>query len=301
MPASGSPAPSDVALVRALDVWGSGDAARLLSLFSDRWAGSILDAKAATDDSDPLRELRAVRIDEAGPDLSRVHWTWLVRALQDEPRSVRRVVVGASREPLRSILLRAFHLDPADLEPDRPADPAVRSVVLSLWTERLVGDAPPGRDDPEAIQALTMLASKSLFRLIRLAGEAKLASFSDAPRHPERRGSTDRFEDLRRRVGGPIDPRLNALAANDWAACRPSVTRLGLNTVGRLLATAEPHRVRWALQHGPYSVAKRLRAAANSPQAAVKAVQAWETRFFRAAGDRLEAEGRSTNRRSEVS
>ena len=39
----------------------------------------------------------------------------------------------------------------------------------------------------------------------------------------------------------------------------PTVHNLGLVTFGRLLAGVEPYRARWALQHLPYGVARRIR------------------------------------------
>ena len=52
-------------------------------------------------------------------------------------------------------------------------------------------------------------------------------------------------------------------AASDRPARRGRHRRflatLGLNTLARLLAGCEPYRVRWALQHLPYPIAKRIR------------------------------------------
>jgi hypothetical protein len=75
------------------------------------------------------------------------------------------------------------------------------------------------------------------------------------------------------------------------------IERLGLITVGRLLADAEPHRVRWALQHLPYNLAKftRARVTLTNPRVAGARLLAWEERLFQEASDRLRAEGRLAN------
>ena len=48
------------------------------------------------------------------------------------------------------------------------------------------------------------------------------------------------------------------LAAVDRGRAGGLAARLGLVSVGRLLAAVEPHRSRWALQHLPYEIAKAI-------------------------------------------
>ena len=64
---------------------------------------------------------------------------------------------------------------------------------------------------------------------------------------------------------GERDPRLAQVMRLDRHACESrehtDLARLGLATVARGLVACEPTRVRWALQHLPYKVAKQVRAA----------------------------------------
>jgi hypothetical protein len=179
---------------------------------------------------------------------------------------------------------------------DHPADPGAREVALTLWTERLVGDVPPRDDDPPAVRALTTLGPVGLYRLLRVCGLAKHTLGDETAIGSPRRVSTERLDALRACLAGPIDARLAQIAKKDWAAAVPlgrhRLAGLGLTTLGRLLAKAEPYRVRWALQHVGYPIAKRLRIAASRPEASVRAVQEMEARVLGAAWDRLREEAR---------
>jgi hypothetical protein len=68
-------------------------------------------------------------------------------------------------------------------------------------------------------------------------------------------------------------------------------SRLGLITFARLLDVVEPYRVRWALQHLPYPVAKVVRSLMNPKTPPNAPLALWETQVLRAAWDRLHAEG----------
>ncbi len=293
MPDSGPLSPSDRATVAALDAWAGPEALPLLRRFGHQkardLAGTVGTTPAAVD---------ALRLDlkaQLGPDSSRVHPTWYARALREESEAVRRAVVAGTPEPLRSTLIGELGIEPADLVSDHPADPEAARVALTLWTERLVGDLPARPGDPPAIVALASLGRFGLYRLLRLCGQAKRSILAGTDPVPARPLARARLAAMAGRLGGPGDPRLVQLAGLDAAASdslgRHRLAGLGLTTLGRLLATADPYRVRWALQHVPYPIAKRLRLAASQPQAAIKAVQAWEGRFLAAATQRLADEG----------
>lgn len=293
-----APSPADRALVAALAAWSGVEALPLLRRFGKRRARELAGALAPSPPADPIGDLRAARSAQFGPDPARVHPSWYVRALQDESPAVRRVVIGSTAGPLRSDLLRGLGIDPADLAADHPDDPEARRVALALWTERLVGDDPPRLDDPPAIAALATLGPVGLYRLARLCGLAKRAILPETAAGDSRALVVARLGSFRRVLAGPFDPRLVQIAANDRDAAeaegRHRLAALGLVTLGRLLARGEPHRVRWALQHVPYPVAKRLRLAASRPQASVRQVLDLERRVLDAALARLADEGRAT-------
>ncbi len=278
------------ALLDAISAWGGADADRLLSRFATP------PRRHPQPQPDPLERLRMVRDAQATHDPSRVHLSWSVRALREESESVRRAVINGLDDPLRTTLRDASGLLEADLVPDTPADPGAVARARSLWTERLVGDLPNGPDDLPAIVALTETSPIGLYRLLRLCGFLKLAMVpgdgtrEDGPVRVARR-------DVARSLA-PTDPRLLAIADRDATAARSLgrhwLAGLGLITLGRLLAKADPYRVRWALQHVPYDVAKRLRAAASAAEAGVRAVATMERSLLDTAWSRLRDEGRSS-------
>lgn len=259
MPRSGTPNPPDDATLDALAAWGGDDPSPTLARFTETPPPHLAPP------GDPLDRLRRALDAQRDHDPARVHPSWYVRALQDESIPVRRVVLGGIDEPLRSEIVRAIGLD--SVHPDGPADPEAVALVRSLWSDRLVGDLPTRPDDPAAIVALSTLGPVALYRVARRCGRIKRA-FADEP-------------------PAGAEPRLALLAARDGAAVEPlgrhRLAGLGLTTVGRLLGQADPHRVRWALQHVPYPIAKRLRAAASGPEASVRAVRRWEAEILDAA------------------
>lgn len=294
MSASGTISPSDQALLAAFAAWAGAEEPALLLRLGHQRARTLLEAKRTVSSVDPITSLQASHEAQITADPSRVHPSWYVRALQDESPAVQRSVAEAAEEPLRSILLRELRLAAAELKPDRPPDPEVLQIAQTLWTERLVGDLPSRDDDPPAINALVRLSERRLYQLHRLMGLAKLSMLDDLDREQFGRANRSRLHHFAGRLAGPIDPRLARLARNDWTASQPfgrhALAGLGLTTLGRLLGQADPHRLRWALQHRPYSIAKRLRVAASQPQAMVKAVIAWEGRFLDLALERLDFE-----------
>ncbi len=296
MPATARLSPTDEALVAALAAWGGVEALPLLRRFGAQRARTLAGALVPTPPTAPIESLRDSAAAQRRPDPARIHKSWYIRALQDESPAVRRVVVSAAQEPLRTALIGALGLADADLISDHPADPGAYEVALTLWTERLVGDVSPRHDDAAAVRALTTLGPVGLYRLLRLCGLAKCIVGGDAAIASTGRVTTDRLVALRCRLTGPIDARLAQIAERDWIAAAPlgrhRLAGIGLVTLGRLLAKAEVNRVRWALQHVAYPVAKRLRIAASRPEASVREVQELETRVLEAAWDRLREEGR---------
>jgi hypothetical protein len=79
---------------------------------------------------------------------------------------------------------------------------------------------------------------------------------------------------------------------------RRRAARIGLVTVARLLAACEPFRVRWALQHWPYPVAKLIRSLMLPNEGRSAALQRGESLVLKLAWDRLNLEGRLVDRRS---
>jgi hypothetical protein len=296
VPATARLSPTDEALVAALAAWGGVEALPLLRRFGAQRARRLAGALIPTPIPAPIELLRESRSAQFGPDPTRVHPSWYVRALQDESPAVRRIVVGAVEGPRRKALIDGLGLSETDLAGEHPADPWACEVALTLWTERLVGDVPPRNDDPPAVLALATLGPVGLYRLLRLCGLAKRTLAGGSAVVNTRRVTTDRLEVLRARLAGPVDARLARIMEGDWTAAtslgRHRLAGTGLATLGRLLARVEPHRVRWALQHVAYPVAKRLRIAASRPEASVREVQELEARVLDAAWDRLREEGR---------
>src|SRR5262249_59278158 len=86
--------------------------------------------------------------------------------------------------------------------------------------------------------------------------------------------------------------RLDVQAGSPNRTSRHSTARIGLRTIARLLADCEPFRVRWALQHWPYPLAKLTRSLMSSaPQRSAQGLHG-ELVILRAAWDRLALGGR---------
>jgi hypothetical protein len=228
---------------------------------------------------------------------SHVHSSWWVRALREESPAVQRIVAKAVPQNLREPLQNGLLLDHEDLCSERAASANVVSWVLALWTERLVGGEVSRSDDPPAIVALSHLSPRTGYRLCRLAGLCKLILAGEKESNPNHPSSRARYEWLESRL--PVDTDLKAIAKLDVKAGRSSKlpprrhqARIGLVTLARLLADAEPFRLRWALQHWAYPMAKLIRSLMPPVDGRSPALLEWETLVLKTAWDRLSAEGR---------
>jgi hypothetical protein len=61
--------------------------------------------------------------------------------------------------------------------------------------------------------------------------------------------------------------------------------------MARLLADCEPFRLRWALQHWPYPIAKLIRSLLPGVASRPGSLLEWETLILKTAWDRLHLEG----------
>jgi hypothetical protein len=265
----------------------------------------ILSAAPRRSETEAEAALRRALAGQARADVSQVHPSWWVRALRDESPSVQRIVAGHVGPDLRPILFTALSLDPAALQSDHPPDPDALRWVLGLWDERVLRDLPEWPDDPPVILALSLLDFGEVVALARASGLAKRA-LAEAEAPPPGSPARDRFEDFQRQWLASGLPELAAARSDFRASLQEGAPfrgakgdsrggsgtrgwgRLGLVTFGRLLARVEPYRARWALQHLPYSVARRIRPAIKD-LGARHAV--WEGAILRAAWERLAAEG----------
>jgi hypothetical protein len=226
---------------------------------------------------------------EAHADLGWIHPTWLLRAVQDESPAVRAIVAAHGPEAVRRALAASGGL----ARPDRPPHPEALAWVSALWTERLVGGAIESADDPPAIVALTRPSPPEGYRLWHAVGQVKalLATGLD-PAAGVRASWT--FE----RLGTP-PPQTQSWALRDLERVqkarvgrRRRTALLGLVTLARLLADCEPFRVRWALQHLPYPIVKRVRSLMPPDPKRSDAVARLEDLILRTAWDRLVLEDR---------
>lgn len=269
------PGEADLVLLLAMKSWapaprgvGAAEAAtRVLERLEPSWAARLLRLAGELDrdpGSIPLDRIRArerlrqAHRAEARLTTERIHPTWWARGLAQESPSVRRAVVAAAPDSIRDRIQSGLLLDNDDLRSERPADPEVLGWACALWTERLVGGEPDRPDDPPVIAAMTGGSLRRAYRICRRAGRIKLALAGESPASPASP------------VGAIIAadrPELSAVARHDAQSVVPSrklparhrAARVGLVTIARLLAECEPFRVRWALQHWPYAIAKLTR------------------------------------------
>jgi hypothetical protein len=212
---------------------------------------------------------------------------------------VRRVVVAAAPEPVRDSVQTGLLLDNDDLRSERPPDPDVLAWVMSLWSERLVGGGPDRADDPPAIVAISRLSPRAGYRLCSCAGIAKyvLAGQAEIDRDATPQGRA-RGEWFRERLAFS-GPEFGAVARHDIKSLqdarlprRRRTVRLGLLTIARLLVDCEPFRVRWALQHWPYTIAKLARSLMKVDAKRSSVVRQVESQVLKTAWDRLNLEER---------
>lgn len=271
---SGRPPASDADLVLllALKSWapaprevGTTEAAtRVLARLEPSWAARLLrladrldhvPGSGLVDRAQARERLRQAHRAEAHLTPQRIHPTWWARGLAQESPSVRRAVVSAAPESIRARIQSELLLDNDDLRSERPADPEVLGWACALWTERLVGGEPNRPNDPPVISAMTGGSIRRAYRICRRCGQIKLALAGES--------SAPWTESL----AAAGRPELAAIARHDTRAVAPSAklptrlraARIGLITFARLLSECEPFRVRWALQHWPYPIAKLTR------------------------------------------
>ena len=294
-PAPGPLTRADRAVVSAFQAWGMGQAEARLERFPTARRASLSWGLRDDQGADgPLDRLLLEHSAQARADLSRVHVTWWFRALRDEPESIRRAVVAGLPPALAGALAAEFHLVAEDLVPDRPAEPGATRHALALWSAQLIGDLPKRDDDPPIITALTALDAPALARLIQTTGLAKW-SLGDHPIEAGDGRDHDRLAHFREALAGS-DPRFLRAVVRDLEALGEdeprAVSLAGLTTLARLLNAAEPYRVRWALQHLPYSTARSLRALMGSGIKKAPMLARWESDVLRAAWNLLHQEGR---------
>ncbi len=313
--------PPDLALVRAIRAWGGildgsnrPEDLPTASKFSEPFRERLMKAWSATARTTPEAARQTLLLEHRASsrfDPKRVHPSWFVRVLEAESPAVRSLVADQAPEPIRAAIRGRFAAAIPSGEaprPARPANPEVAAFALALWSERLVGDVAERPDDPPVILALSRSSSRELVRLVRALGQAKHA-FAIEGKGPsnedEALARTVAGDRVRlgyfRRIIGRADPRLIRIARGDFEAAPPDRRRkyaaLGLITVARLLKAVDARRARWAIQHLPYPVAKRVGAIGGGGSAAsaglpLRAIRAWEAWIFEAAWARLLSEGR---------
>ena len=266
----------------------------------DAWDRGLVSTDPGALDPAPAREqLERAHRATVHVDPFRVHPSWWVRALREESPAVRRVVVAAAPEPVRDSVQSGLLLDNDDVRTDRTPDPEVLAWVISLWSERLVGGGPARADDPPAIVALSRLSPQAGYRLCGCAGIAKLIlagqTAIDHGTTPAGRARGEWFRDRLAFAG----PEFGAVARQDVKTLRAAklpplrrTARLGLLTIARLLTDCEPFRVRWALQHWPYTMAKLTRSLMAQDAKRSPVVSHVESQVLKTAWDRLNLEER---------
>ncbi len=302
---------ADRILLLALRAWGGQSANRAVDL-ADRleasWGRRLGDAREhglEFDGPDVLeptsarQELGQAHWASMHVDPVRVHPSWWVRALREESPAVRRVVAARAPDQFRDSVQGGLLLDNDDLRTDREPEPEVLAWAMSLWSERLVGGGPDRGDDPPAILALSVLSPRAGYRLCHFAGIAKLAlagpAAIDRDSRPVGRARAEWFKERLAFAG----PEFGAVARHDFKALqgtrqprRRRPARLGLLTIARLLVDCEPFRLRWALQHWPYTIAKFTRSLMTADSKPSPVVSNVESQVLKIAWDRLNLEGR---------
>lgn len=288
---------ADHSLLRAARVWKAEVDPGFWECFNpDRGAALRLgwQEEFASDRGAARESLRAEHQAQARPDLARVHVSWWVRALQDEPLSVQCAVASSLPTSVAEALRDGLGLTLDDLASARRAHPRALEVVMSLWTERIVGDLPDRDDDPPAIAALSRFDVPTTVLLIRATGLAKWA-MTQQPTPPLDARERERFEFFRGALND-LDRRYLHIVETDIAALDPeephAEARAGLVAIARLLGPADPHRVRWALQHLPYATAKTIRTLMASSSRKTPMLVEWESDMLFLAWKRLFEEGR---------
>jgi hypothetical protein len=231
-------------------------------------------------------------------ELARVHPSWCVRALREESPAVQRLVTASVCSSLREKLQAGLLLDSQDLKSERTPSADVASWVLALWTERLVGGEPERAFDAPGIIVLTRVSLRAGYRLCRTLGICKLVLAGEEIQGDPKPRQQSRWGWLEESLAATAND-LRAQALRDVQTSRSfplparhCAARIGLVTIARLLTDAEPFRLRWALQHWPYAIAKLIRSLMPPAGSRNAPLVHWETRILKTAWDRLNFEGR---------
>ncbi|MFO0908260.1 MAG: hypothetical protein U0794_07855 [Isosphaeraceae bacterium] len=291
-------------LADAIRAWDPTDAEGLSPVYGQgisaplREQGARPGTSTESDAASSLERLRRRHHAQAAPDLSRVHPSWWLRAIREEPLSVQGVLLESLPAPFRETLRDELkRVSPTGTAPvlDRPPHPGARDVALALWSHRFAGDEPPRDDDRPAVAALTRLDVPTLSRLIREVGLTKWASvwpyraslLSEGPR-----SALEELTCLRDTATAAYHPAVQRdIDGLDSQRSHPEVN-LGMITFGRLLRSVDPHRVRWALQHLPYGLARELRRFTVDPLAVEPAILLGENNVLRDSWVRMSDQGR---------
>jgi hypothetical protein len=266
---------ADLAFLLCLDAWGLSEPASSnrspRRWLDSRWHDRLDDARSKLGPRDAEHALDLLRLShryQGRADPGRIHPSWWTRALQEESPAVRRFIALHGPAHLRAATHAVPDIGPEGIE-SQPPDPTVAGWILSLLTERLVGGEPVWSDEPPAIVALAALSSRQLYRLCHATGQAKAAPPQAWAQHD---------------LHGP--------RGTEGLGKRRRLASLGLSTIARLLAECEPYRVRWALQHIPYPVAKRIRSIMSGAANVSDQVRRLESTVLQAAWTRLTLENR---------
>src|SRR5262245_61776592 len=270
---------ADQSLVAAVRAWANDADDGYWACFAPSWRAVLHAGKSvstSTNREESRQQLRRQHEAQVRPDLSRIHPSWLLRALKDESPAVQRTVVGTAPRAIGETLRSGLGLPDEETRADRAPAPDAIGLATTLWMERLVGDVAE-RDDAPVIVALTRCDLREVSRLISLIGLAKWAcSTQSPPEAPER--DLNRLEHFRT-VLAAEKVEFAEQAARDVArfgqAGRRSEASVGLLTLARLLDAEEPFRVRWALQHVPYTLAKSVRSLMRPRQQHDPALVPW--------------------------
>lgn len=289
--------PTDQVLLRALRAWLGEPPEGFWDRFRPEWRATLRFGWAETSKIPPDSARESLRCEheaQARPDLASVHVSWWVRALADEPDSVRKTVIANLPPAIADALRSGLEYGECDLAADRPPHPAALSAALSLWHARLIGDLDARGNDAPVVRAITQLDAPTLARLIQATG---LAKWSVTPQPPpiEEEDDARRLAVLKQELS-TLDPRYLPVAMRDVESIRPSesrrLMRAGLIVFARLLSTVDPYRARWALQHIPYNTARAIRPLMKPLSGRAPLVARWESIVFRAAWTVLHHEGR---------
>ncbi|WP_435006742.1 hypothetical protein P12x_004233 [Tundrisphaera lichenicola] len=309
-----SPGSVDRVLMLAEKAWGGPAFVDLLEKFAVERRESLRIARSGFAKLKPIEafdRLRSEHQDSARPDLSRIHPSWIVRALRNESPSILRLVSSHGPHSIRKILLQDRGTADHHSNSLHEGDPEAIGWALTLWKERLLGGPSERDDDPPVVIAITRMKLREVARLVKVCGQVKHAYAieghgpSPSDESLVRMSTADRVRiGFFRRQIGQADRRLVEAARGDLGMLDDERHRghswVGLLTIGRLLQNVEPARARWAIQHLPYTIVKSMKArsASTLPE---RILAAWESWILEAAWARLLSEGRMCRYRGNTS